>query len=310
MRGVLPSLAVTVRRVIAEPHGGLPSGIATAITARLADADLTSVRLLGAGIATTAYQVQASTGTWVVRISNDYPEPWRWRGGRRYEVPLLLQLAERGLPVPRDPFSIDAEDGFPIAIVERKLTGAPASLTRQRAMPDRDRLAIELADFLTSLHRFPVAAAQAMGVPVVEHAAESRQLLRDAAPLLTDRLYRRFDSQITEIERRTASRALVHGDIRAEHLYLDAGGHLDGVIDFGDSAISDPAYDFTKISAELGPAFGVSLLEHYGNPVDPSFRARIAIYAELELLWEIARPDAVEEDRVAALERLGTTSGR
>lgn len=283
---------------------GLPAGIAAVLAERLGDADLSGVTLLDSGIATDAYQVEASTGTWVVRVSNDYPRPWRWRGGRRYEVPLLVELAARGLPVPRDPFSVEAEDGFPVAIIERKVAGQPMSPTGHHAVPNPDRLAIELGNFLTGLHRFPVAAATALGVPVIDHGAESRQLLGEAAPFLNERLYRRLDSQITEIERCNTAQALVHGDIRAEHLYLDPDSRLLGVIDFGDSAISDPAYDFTKITTELGPAFGAALLTHYGNPVDPSFHARIATYAQLELLWEIARPDAVEEDRATALERL------
>jgi aminoglycoside phosphotransferase (APT) family kinase protein len=270
----------------------------------LDDADLNGVTLLGSGIATNAYQVQASTGTWVVRISNDYPRPWRWRGGRRHEAPLLALLAARGLPLPRDPFAIDADDGFPVAIVERKVAGAPMTPTRQRAAPNPDQLAVELGHFLTELHRFPVAAAQALSVPAIDHGAESRQLLGEAAPFLTDRVYRRLDSQITEVERFDASPTLVHGDIRAEHLYLDPGGRLVGIIDYGDISISDPAYDFTKITTELGPAFGAALLKHYGNPIDPTFHTRIAIYAQLELLWEIARPDAVKEDRATALERL------
>lgn len=290
--------------MIAGRNGGLPAGIAAVLADRLDGVDLNGVTLLGSGIATKAYQAETTTGSWVVRISNDYPHPWRWRGGRRYEVPLLVDLAARGLPVPRDPFAIEAEDGFPVAIVERKVEGKPLSVPVERTALNSDRFAVQIADFLTSLHRFPVAAAKALGVPLVEHGAESRLLLGDAAPFLTGRVYRRLESQIAEIGRCEASPALVHGDIRAEHLYLDPGGRLVGVIDFGDAAISDPAYDFAKITAELGAAIGASLLKRYGNPIDTSFHARIAIYAQLELLWEIARPDAVEEDRAAALDRL------
>jgi hypothetical protein len=46
------------------------------------------------------------------------PQPWTWRGGRAYEVPLLRALAHRGLPVPRDQFAISADGGLPVAIVE------------------------------------------------------------------------------------------------------------------------------------------------------------------------------------------------
>lgn len=276
----------------------LPKPIRKAVAKRIRGADVRSAALLGAGIATNAYQMESSTGPWVVRISNEYPEPWRWRGGRGYEVPLLTELAERGLPVPQDPFAIDAEDGLPVAIVERKVGGAPA----HRA---DDRLAAQVAEFLTALHQFPAARARALGVPEPGRGIEYRNLLSFADPILSAPVRGWLEAQIAEIDGCAVPGVLVHGDVRAEHLYRDPDGRLVGVIDFGDVVLGDPAYDFFK----LGAGFADQLLGHYGGAVDSSFRARIAAYEALELLWEVARPDATDEERAAALVELDARAG-
>jgi aminoglycoside phosphotransferase (APT) family kinase protein len=91
-----------------------------------------------------------------------------------------------------------------------------------------------------------------------------------------------------------------------EHLYLDHDDSLVGVIDFGDAAVSDPAYDFAKIGRELGSEFGSSLLRHYGRPGDASFQSRIDLYERLELLWQVARPDASDSERDASLRLLAS----
>lgn len=149
--------------MVAETERTLPWRIAEAVVERLVGADLTSVRMLGGGIATNAYEIAAESGAWVIRVSNQYPEPWRWRGGRRCEAPLLRELAARGLQVPRDPFAIEADDGYPVAIVERKVAGRPMGPRHGAAVPGGDRLALQVAQFLTIVHQYPAARARAVG---------------------------------------------------------------------------------------------------------------------------------------------------
>ncbi|HVX44476.1 MAG TPA: aminoglycoside phosphotransferase family protein [Mycobacteriales bacterium] len=277
----------------------LPERIASEVAALVPGADLDNVTTLGNGIATTAYEITAPSGAWVIRVSNDYPEPWRWRGGRRYEVPLLRELAEYRLPVPRDPFAIEADDGYPVAVVERKVDGRPWSPTC-----DREFLARQVARFLSVLHRYPVSKAEDLGLPVVEHGPEARGLLAAAAPNLTRDLHRFLDEWIKGIEQNELPRALVHGDVRTEHLYVDADDTLVGIIDFGDASISDPAYDLAKLTSELGEEFGSSLVRHYGRADDTAFISRIRSYRGIELLWQVARSDTSDSERRESLQSL------
>jgi aminoglycoside phosphotransferase (APT) family kinase protein len=282
------------------PDPLLPQAVRAAVVDRLPWADVQNAALLGEGIATRAYQVDDPSGTWVVRVSNDYPEPWRWRGGRAYEVPLLEALARRGLPVPRDPFPVPAEDGLPVAIVERSVAGEP--LTAHPRGRRRDRLARQLANFLTVLHRIPIAEAHALGMPRSSLAVEARRHLDLAEPFLTSKVYRWLAQEISWLDQQDIPSALVHTDIRAQHLYVDAEGDLVGVIDFGDAAIGDPARDFAKVAGDFGDRFVHLLLSHYRGPAADGILARAQLYRRLDTLWEVA--EDAWGDRPSALRRL------
>ena len=281
-------------------HPPLPPGIRTAVLDRLPAADVESAWLLGEGIATRAYHVDDPSGPWVVRLSNGYPEPWRWHGGRAYEVPLLRALASRGLPVPQEPFVVSGTGGLPVAIVERRAPGE--RLTSRPRGKQRDRLAVQLAEFLTDLHAFPVSEAQSYGVASAPAAVDARHHLDLAKPFLTDKVRRGLDQEITTLEQEDLPRALVHRDIRAEHLYLDAKGDLVGVIDFGDATVDDPALDFAKISRDFGNRFVHLLLTHYRGPAKEDLLARAQIYSRLDTLWEVA--EDAWGDRPSAVRRL------
>ena len=52
-----------------------------------------------------------------------------------------------------------------------------------------------------------------------------------------------------------ARRTLIHGDLGAEHVFVDAG-RITGIIDWGDAAIGDPALDHGHLLRDLGPIAG------------------------------------------------------
>jgi aminoglycoside phosphotransferase (APT) family kinase protein len=53
----------------------------------------------------------------------------------------------------------------------------------------------------------------------------------------------------------SADRTLIHGDLGAEHVFVDAG-RITGVIDWGDAAIGDPAVDHGRLMRDLGVDLG------------------------------------------------------
>lgn len=283
-----------------EDSQGLPSVIRAAVFDRLPAADLDRASLIGEGIATRAYQVDDPSGAWVVRVASEFPEPWTWRGGRAYEVPLLRALANRGLPVPRDQFAVSADGGLPVAIVERRVAGEP--LTSRPRGRRRDHLARQLAGFLADLHSFPVPEARSFGLTSSPVAVDARQHLDVARSFLTDKVRRWLDEEISWLEQQDLPLAVVHRDIRAQHLYVDANGDLVGVIDFGDTTIDDPALDFAKIAEDFGDPFLDLVLAHYREPVSEGLLARAQLYRRLDTLWEVA--EDAWGDRPSALRRL------
>jgi len=114
----------------------LPDDLWPAVLAHLPLADPTTISLLGEGVATRAYALSAGPDRWVVRISTEYPEPWTWRGGRRYEVPVLVSLSHQGLPVPEQAHVLLTKGELPVAIIERHVAGSP--LTAVPRPPSRD----------------------------------------------------------------------------------------------------------------------------------------------------------------------------
>jgi aminoglycoside phosphotransferase (APT) family kinase protein len=52
-----------------------------------------------------------------------------------------------------------------------------------------------------------------------------------------------------------ARRVLIHGDLGAEHVFVDAD-RITGIIDCGDAVIGDPALDYGRLMRDLGPITG------------------------------------------------------
>ncbi len=91
----------------------------------------------------------------------------------------------------------------------------------------------------------------------------------------------------------------LHRDLGPENILVDpATGALTGVIDFEDTMIGDPAFDFCKV-VHIEP----ETLDLYDGPRDPGFELRIEFYRRLEPLHELrygiesGLPDHVQAGR-------------
>ena len=80
-----------------------------------------------------------------------------------------------------------------------------------------------------------------------------------------------------------------HNDLGIEHILVDAATRqVTGIIDWGDAALADPAYDFGKLYRDLGPAALEALLDAYGaGAARDALRSRAIFYARCGVLEDL-----------------------
>lgn len=121
--------------------------------------------------------------------------------------------------------------------------------------PHSDRLISDLGEALTHIHGVPVASAADIGLTQPEHDDYK------GAP--------RF----------------VHGDFSPDNVIVDpTSGRLVGVIDWGNSAIGDPALDFIWLVLWRGWSFALAVLDAYELPVEEDFIDRVRFHARVRAL--------------------------
>jgi aminoglycoside phosphotransferase (APT) family kinase protein len=162
------------------------------------------------------------------------------------------------------------------------IQGEPMSLADFLRAPRRiqERLVDDVAELLKVLHSLPPSLLSLPNGPRTNRswAAEAVGYYRDhARRRLSEHLEPAFLGRLDAfhaayLERPWPSETIIHGDLREAHLFLDANLRLEGVIDFGDAVVGDPAYDFTWfwILGDWAPAHA---LARYGDP-DPGLLER------------------------------------
>ena len=197
---------------------------------------------------------------------------------------------------------------------------------RPEAIRERniDRLARELAQFLAELHRFPVERATALEVagprawrePYLRVRAATLPLLRRRLGVSeVGRLRRWWEWFLADTRQWTFPPCLVHTDLRAENILVDAeAASVLGVIGWRHAATGDPAIDIAGITQAYGGEFSWRVLEGYralGMDVDAEFllRARrlgaTAAFFALQAAVEREGADGAPslDDAVAAVRR-------
>ena len=172
----------------------------------------------------------------------------RFGEGAAREAALLAAIAPRlPLRVPV-PIAVDADAG---CLVQPRVAGTPLLDLPRGA---RRAFAPHLLAFADALH----ALDPGVDVPVDDGALEewldearaTWAAVHDEVPV-----GRRGAVEAvlaSPVPARRAPRALIHGDLGAEHVFVDAG-RITGVIDWGDAVIGDPALDHGRLMRDLGP---------------------------------------------------------
>ncbi|MGO4542763.1 phosphotransferase family protein [Paenibacillus sp. 2TAB19] len=241
------------------------------------DLIIQTVESLGEGFRNIAILVN---GEWVFR----FPKSQQGANELNKEIQLLPLLAARvKVGIPEFVYIGTEEDGRPFAgyrKVEGEILGEDgiASLSENA----RERLAIQLADFMDALNACPVETAIQAGVPV-HNLTNDVHLLKEVAkrqvfPHLEtssrDYLTQRFQSYLEDTTCTHYTPTLIHADLSPDHFLTDAHQtELTGIIDFGDAKISDPDYDYLYLLEDCGKAFTRQVMACRGE-VDLDARIR------------------------------------
>jgi aminoglycoside phosphotransferase (APT) family kinase protein len=241
------------------------------------------------------YEVAIVDDAWVFR----FPRRAGVAEALEVEIALLPALApELPVAVPRFERVVREPELF---AAYRLIDGAPSAQPPRRSV----------GAFLSALHAFDVAGAEARGVerPAwAEHygrqCAEFERLVFPAVdPAERAAARRMFAAGVASLH--GFEPALLHADLGPDHL-LCRDGSLVGVIDWGDVRIGDPALDFAWALSALGEA----VLAAYDRPIDDGFRGRALFYHRLGPWYEAhnglftGRRDRVERGLRGIRERL------
>src|SRR5579859_1868152 len=237
---------------------------------------------------------------------------WLLRVARRAEVGaslarearLLPGIAPAVAPVRIPQFTLTRLDEPPavvgyVAIRGQPLTPGDVTRTEARA----EALARQIGDFLSALHRVPVARAVAAGLAPAsaedwraEYAAFRAWSRAYAAPLLSPGvragLERLWTEYLDQPDNFRFQPVLIHRDLGIEHVLLAPDDGLAGVIDWGDAAIGDPAIDFAGFLGGLGERFTRRVIARWSGPRAASetvetLLARAAFYTKVAPLHAI-----------------------
>jgi aminoglycoside phosphotransferase (APT) family kinase protein len=220
-------------------------------------------------------------GEWVFR----FPKRAECEAPLRAELALLPRLSPRvPVPVPQHRFVGTPGPLFPYLFAGyRKLPGTPAI---QLGLGPGDALALApvLGAVLSAVHSFPADEAARLGVYRGEddprsHAREVLAELEVVRGELPPESYERcwcYLEQSAAGQRSDAPPRLLHGDFGAEHILLSPdGGRVEGVIDWTDASVGDPAFDFGYLWAWHGEPMVEAVLRHYTFEPGASFRDRV-----------------------------------
>lgn len=146
----------------------------------------------------------------------------------------------------------------------------------------------QLGNFLTVLHSFPADKAKRLGITEANSldmwSKRFNKIKKVVFPYISageqEWVIQIFTEFLQMLKRQPPKNRLIHSDIMPEHLIVSPETHeLNGVIDFGDIEIADPAYDFTFLR-KYGQNFLETAYENYRLERDRNFEKRRQFYED------------------------------
>jgi len=202
---------------------------------------------------------------------------------------ILKEMAEtRALAIGFPDFKYQSDSGALHTFVGyQMIEGEELTLTRMDALSEseRDNLAQGIGAFLSLLHspeylnrlsseiklrslddQWTDLREQVMTLGQAYFSSEDLKRIE----LFFKSFFDTYDSGIDPV--------ITHSDFTSDHILIDKSDKLTGIIDFGDLAIGDRAFDFTGLYAEYGRTFTEKVIDAYEGKIDDNFMARIETF--------------------------------
>lgn len=273
----------------------------------LSDYRVEVVEPLGGGQENVAYLVNDEL---VVRFSRE-PDPARRAALVRREDVLLAAVAPLSpLPVPEPLVCVPGRG----CLVYRRLPGAPLlDVPAERRAVYAPSVGATLGGLLAALHATPVETMSDLvnvdDQPPVGWLDDARECQAAVAGRIPSE-HRPAVAEFLSSPPPEAGRPLVfsHNDLGIEHVLVRPNsGAVTGIIDWGDAALVDPAYDFGLVLRDLGPAALEAALSSYrSNGHDTAtlaaraaFYARCSVFEDLEYGVDSHREEYVTKSLVS-----------
>ncbi len=205
------------------------------------------------------------------------------------EISLLPKLQKRfDLLIPNFEF-IGKHQGLPF-VGYKKIDGIPftPNLFRTLSKDAKTQAIKDLAAFITKLHEFPADEArkciawEETSKEIYQNRLSRVKDLEGKVPKhLLDYLRSQFDiffSQLVDFEQESV---LVHADLTPDHILFNRQTQkIEGIIDFGDIAISDPDMDLRWMldPDDFDPEFLDEFLKYYKHPNPEMLKKRLRFF--------------------------------
>jgi aminoglycoside phosphotransferase (APT) family kinase protein len=207
----------------------------------------------------------------------------------RHVTTAMTPLLSARVPVaiPHAVWSVEEAPGLAFgAYAYPKLPGRPWTL--DEAARGGDTIAQQIAGFLRGVHTYPVERALDVGIPsfddlwadIVSLRAFTANTVREHFSARDSaRIEAWWDGFLSDSSLQEAPRCLVHGDLWLQNLLVDdeRPSSLLAVVDFGDLAVVDTAYDFAPLLEPGGDVLETCrrAYEGHGTTLDSGFEHRL-----------------------------------
>lgn len=207
-------------------------------------------------------------------------------------------------------FYTNESDTIPTCSYYTLIYGEPltAQMIANLTIQEREQVITQIAQFLATLHTISLEHATQLGFKIEKTITYWKQLQMKLNRYLShtfikcekeafDKLFHQF---FTLFHRYDLQYTMIHADFTHHHILFDEKRKkVSGIIDFGDTQIRDPAFDFAGLYHDFGNVFTEDVYKKYCTLIlhhDSSFMQRIISFYQHspllhQLLYNLERKD-------------------